>query len=83
MNSRKGDYGKASKLQKRLTYLNEVLVKRHNQPSAIKEALKVQGLSAGYPRRLALPLEDGEKEDIEKVTKTVLEQNPTENPVYV
>lgn len=70
---RKGNCNEASRLQKRISFLNEVLVKRHNQLSAIKEALKLLGLPGGYPRRPALPMEDEEKKDIENVLKIMLE----------
>lgn len=70
---RKGNYQEAIKLQRGISYLNEVLVKRHSQLSAIKEALKVRGLPAGYPRRPALPPAREEKKDIENVLKTILE----------
>jgi len=70
---RKGDYEGASKLQRRISYLNEVLVKKHNQLSAIKESLKLRGLPGGYPRRPALPLREEEKKDIENVLKTMQE----------
>ncbi len=53
---RKGDLGRASELQLVLTMLNEVIVKGLNQLSASKEALKIRGLPAGYPRRPSLPL---------------------------
>ena len=70
---RKGNYDEASKLQQRISYLNEVLVKRHNQLSAIKEALTLLGLPSGYPRRPALPIGGEEKKDIGSVLKTMLE----------
>jgi len=70
---RKGDYEEARRLQRQISYLNEVLVKRYNQLSAIKEALKLLGLPAGYPRRPALPMEDDGKKDIENVLKSMLE----------
>ena len=49
-----GDHQKAAELQKALNHINEVLVKRHNQLSAIKEAMQMLGLPAGYPRKPAL-----------------------------
>jgi len=70
---KRGDYEEASKLQQSVSYANEVLVQRHNQLSAIKEALKLQGLPSGYPRRPALPLKDEEKRDIENLLKAMLE----------
>jgi 4-hydroxy-tetrahydrodipicolinate synthase len=66
----KGDYEKASSLQRVISYINEVLVKQHNQLSAIKEALNTLGLPAGYPRKPALPLNDEEKREIENLIKT-------------
>jgi len=70
---RRSDYKEAAKLQRRISHLNEVLVKKHNQLSAIKEALKSQGLPSGYPRRPALPLEDAEKKHIENVLRAMSE----------
>jgi len=70
---KRGDYEKAGDLQRRVAYLNDVLVKRYNQLSAIKEALKLLGLPAGYPRRPALPLKDDEKSDIAKALKAMPE----------
>jgi 4-hydroxy-tetrahydrodipicolinate synthase len=66
----KGDYKKASNLQRSISYINEVLVKRYNQLSAIKEALNIIGLPAGYPRKPALPLNDKEKKEIENLIRT-------------
>ncbi|HVP93530.1 MAG TPA: 4-hydroxy-tetrahydrodipicolinate synthase [Acidobacteriota bacterium] len=63
----KSDYKKAGDLQRSISYMNEVLVKRHNQLSAIKEALNKIGLPAGYPRRPALPLDNKEKKEIENL----------------
>lgn len=71
---RKGDYEEASKLQRRISYVNDVLVKRHNQLSAIKTALQLQGLPGGYPRRPALPLEGEEKKDIENLLRYMQER---------
>jgi 4-hydroxy-tetrahydrodipicolinate synthase len=58
---KKGKYEDAAKLQNQISYANEVLVKRYNQLSAIKEAMKSKGLPGGYPRRPALPLSGPEK----------------------
>ena len=70
---RRGDYEEAGKLQRRVSYVNEVLVKRYNQLSAIKEALKLRGLPGGYPRRPALPLESEERKDVENMLRVMLE----------
>jgi 4-hydroxy-tetrahydrodipicolinate synthase len=63
------DLEEASGLQRQVAYLNDVLVKKYNQLSSIKEAMKLLGLPAGYPRRPALPLKDDEKSDIAKALK--------------
>ncbi len=69
-----GKYEEAKRLQMQITFVNEILVKRYNQLSAIKEALKLLGLPAGYPRKPALPLEDKEKEVIQNLLKQMDEQ---------
>jgi 4-hydroxy-tetrahydrodipicolinate synthase len=61
----------AKRLQERITLANDLLVKRNNQLSAIKEALNTIGLSAGYPRRPALTLEDREKTAVQAFVKTM------------
>ncbi|MEM3875153.1 MAG: 4-hydroxy-tetrahydrodipicolinate synthase [Candidatus Bathyarchaeia archaeon] len=66
-----GDVEKAAKLQKKITRINEVLVKRFNQLSAIKEAMRMLGLPAGYPRLPALPLDEAEKAEIRKLLEAV------------
>lgn len=58
---------KASKLQRQIAYINEVLVKKYNQLSAIKEAMTLRGLPGGYPRMPALSLEEKERSDIENL----------------
>jgi len=70
---RTGNHEQAIKLQQRVSHVNEVLVKRHSQLSAIKEALRLGGLPSGYPRRPALPLEGEEKKDIGNLIRTVQE----------
>ncbi|MGQ9539454.1 MAG: 4-hydroxy-tetrahydrodipicolinate synthase, partial [Candidatus Bathycorpusculaceae bacterium] len=64
---KKGDYAEASQLQRIITHINEVLVKRFNQLSAIKEAMQMLGLPAGVPRKPALPLEPAEKAEIKRL----------------
>jgi len=72
---RKGNYERSSSLQHHIAYLNEVLVKRTNQLSAIKEALNLLGLPAGYPRKPALPLAGEEKKEIQDVLKAMQKQS--------
>ncbi len=59
-----GDLEKARRLQNKAVQLNELLVKRFNQISAIKEGLTQLGQPAGIPRRPSLPLNDEEREEI-------------------
>lgn len=63
---RSGDLSKAKELQLKLTYLNEVLIKRFNQLSAVKEALRLLGKPGGYPRLPSLPLDELEREEVRK-----------------
>jgi 4-hydroxy-tetrahydrodipicolinate synthase len=66
-----GKLEKAARLQSSVSFANEVLVKKFNQLSAIKEAMKMKGLPAGYPRRPALPLTDAEKKTLETLLKEI------------
>jgi 4-hydroxy-tetrahydrodipicolinate synthase len=61
----------AKRLQERITLANDLLVKRNNQLSAIKEAMNTIGLPAGYPRRPALTLEHEEKTAVQEFVKTM------------
>lgn len=70
---RTGNQVETIKLQQRVSYVNEVLVRKHNQLSAIKEALRLRGLPSGDPRRPGLPLEGEEKKDIEDLIGTMQE----------
>lgn len=64
-----GQYEDAAKLQNQVSFANEVLVKRFNQLSAIKEAMKSKGLPGGYPRKPALPLPGPEKRILAELLK--------------
>jgi 4-hydroxy-tetrahydrodipicolinate synthase len=64
-----GQYDDAAKLQNRISFANEVLVKRFNQLSAIKEAMKSKGLPGGYPRKPALPLARPERKILTELLK--------------
>jgi 4-hydroxy-tetrahydrodipicolinate synthase len=70
---KRSNYEKAGSLQHQVAYLNDMLVKRYNQLSSIKEAMKLLDLPAGYPRRPALPLRDEEKSDIKKALEAMPE----------
>ncbi len=58
---------RAKKLQILINQLNEVLVKKFNQISAIKEAMNMRGLTVGYPRMPSLPLSEKEIQEVEDV----------------
>jgi 4-hydroxy-tetrahydrodipicolinate synthase len=66
-----GQYEEASRMQNRITFANEVLVKRFNQLSAIKEAMRLKGMPGGHPRRPALPLNGEEKKTVEALLKEI------------
>ncbi len=63
---KEGNFEEASRLQRRISYINEVVVRKYNQLAAIKETLNIKGLPAGYPRKPTLPLEENEKDEIRK-----------------
>jgi len=65
----------AKRLQERIILANDLLVKKYNQLSAIKEALNTTGLPAGYPRRPALALEGEEKMAVREFVKTMNESD--------
>jgi 4-hydroxy-tetrahydrodipicolinate synthase len=64
-------YEEAGRLQSRISFANEVLVKRFNQIAAIKEAMRLQGLDAGYPRKPALPLDVEGRKTLENLLKEI------------
>ncbi len=66
-----GRYEEASRLQNRMSFANEVLVKRFNQISAIKEAMRLQGLAGGYPRKPVLPLNGEERKTLENLLREI------------
>ncbi|MEM2368642.1 MAG: dihydrodipicolinate synthase family protein, partial [Candidatus Bathyarchaeia archaeon] len=68
---KRGSYEKAAKLQRIATRINEVLVKRFNQLSAIKEVMRILGLPGGYPRMPILPLGEVEKAEIKSLLEAV------------
>ena len=51
--------------------LNDVLIKRFNQISAIKEAMNQIGKPAGYPRRPSLPLDEKARDAVREVLARV------------
>ena len=65
------DYETASKLQRHITCVNEILM-RYGQVSAIKAALTLLGLPGGYPRKPALPLGKKEENEFERLLKPML-----------
>jgi 4-hydroxy-tetrahydrodipicolinate synthase len=61
------DYERAKKLHFLVNKLNEVLVKKYNQISAIKEAMGILGIEAGRARMPTLPLADAAVDEIRQV----------------
>jgi len=59
-----GDLENAKRLQNIANQLNELLIKRFNQISSIKEALIQLGQPAGLPRKPSLPLDSEACEEI-------------------
>ena len=61
---REGNHRKARELQLRVNLINEAVVKRYNQISAVKAAMEMRGLKVGKPRLPSLPLGKDAVEDI-------------------
>jgi 4-hydroxy-tetrahydrodipicolinate synthase len=68
---KEGKLENSSRLQRHISYMNEVLVRRHNQLSAIKEALNMKGLEGGCPRKPTAPLEEDEKREIKEMLNSM------------
>ncbi len=66
---RSGNLEKARELQIRLNYLNEVIVRKYNQLSAIKTAMSLLGLRVGRPRHPYAPLGEKETGEISRVLR--------------
>ena len=70
-NFKEGKFEYSSKLQGHISHINEVLLRRHNQLSAIKAALTMKGLPGGYPRKPTAPLEEDEEKEIKEILKVI------------
>ncbi|ASJ12787.1 4-hydroxy-tetrahydrodipicolinate synthase [Thermococcus thioreducens] len=64
------DHRRARELQLKINLVNEVVVKRYNQISAIKAAMGMRGLKVGKPRFPSLPLGEDALGDIKEALKT-------------
>ncbi|ASJ09479.1 dihydrodipicolinate synthase family protein [Thermococcus siculi] len=64
------NHEKARELQLRVNLVNEVVVKRYNQISAIKAAMEMRGLSVDRPRLPSLSLDEKALEDIREALRT-------------
>jgi len=64
-------YEEAGRLQSHVSFANEVLVKKFNQISSIKEAMRLLGQEAGYPRKPALPLDSETAETLKNLLKEI------------
>ncbi|NJE04820.1 4-hydroxy-tetrahydrodipicolinate synthase [Thermococcus sp. M36] len=67
---KEGDHRKARELQLKINLVNEVVVKKYNQISAIKAAMGMRGLKVGKPRFPSLPLGEDALGDIKEALKT-------------
>ncbi|MCS7102496.1 MAG: dihydrodipicolinate synthase family protein [Candidatus Korarchaeum sp.] len=65
-----GDLRRASSIQLKLTMLNEIVVKKYNQLSATKEALRLRGLPGGYARMPSQPLSEEEREEVKRALQS-------------
>lgn len=63
------NYERAAELQNTISFFNSMIVRKLNQLAAVKYALIVQGVPAGYPRRPTLPLGKEEMREVEEVLK--------------
>jgi 4-hydroxy-tetrahydrodipicolinate synthase len=61
---RQHEIEKATQLQMKLLALNHILVKKYNQISCIKDAMKELGMPSGYPRMPSLPLEEKSRREV-------------------
>lgn len=68
---KRGNLEKARELQVKLNYLNEVVVKKYNQLSAIKAAMSLLGLRVGKPRHPYAPLGEKEASEVFRVLKEI------------
>ena len=66
---REGNHQEARELQLRVNLINDVVVKRYNQISAVKAAMEMQGLKAGRPRLPSLPIDERALGDIESALR--------------
>jgi 4-hydroxy-tetrahydrodipicolinate synthase len=71
INFKQGKLEKAKECQMKILYLNEILIKRHNQISSIKEALNQLGKPAGHPRLPSLPLNEEGCQTIQRTLRTL------------
>ena len=68
---KKKDIERAVEAQRKALRLNEVLIRRFNQISSVKEALSQLGQPAGYPRRPSLPLDEESRQEVRKVLSEI------------
>ncbi len=68
---KKKDVERAVEAQRKALRLNEVLIRRFNQISSVKEALSQLGQPAGYPRRPSLPLDEESRQEVRKVLSEI------------
>ncbi len=65
------DYERVRELQLKINLINEVVVKRYSQISAIKAAMELRGWHVGRPRLPSLPLGEEAVEDVKKALEEI------------
>ena len=66
---KKGQLERAKEVQMKVLYLNNILFKKYNQLSSVKEAMNQLGHPAGYPRRPSLPLTRTARKDVREALR--------------
>ena len=68
---REGRILDAAKQQMRISFVNKVLIREHSQIAALKEAMRLKGRPAGFPRKPILLLGEEEREEVAKALRSV------------
>jgi len=68
----KGEFEEAKQIQFNILRLEQVVIKKYNQISAIKAAMNLLGLDAGYPRAPSLPLSSEAVREIQSILESIL-----------
>ena len=61
----------AAKHQRKISFINKVLISDYSQIAALKEAMMLRGRPAGVPRKPILPLAEKERREVAEALKSV------------